>query len=543
MISGREALQDIRQALSQEQQRLRELDSRLKQSNDQLLQLDAQRANELQKLARLRLRFLATGERAASGGDAEGSVVNLLEARNAAYQAVQGRLSELEKERERFEERLAAAADERQRIADEIGRAELATQERLQQDEGYQRQLAAATEADRIAQQAEAKAAQSEAELESKGAAYRADPLFAYLWRRGYGTSAYRPGGGPFAPLLRWLDGKVARLIGYADARPNYHRLQELPERLREHAERVRERADAEFEALRRLDVQGRVDDGIPELEERLKQAEQGIEELEAAQAGWTERNQQALDELEAFAQGTDDNYRKAVTLLRDELEEAPLEVLRSEALATPSPDDDVIVARLRDLTREREQLARTAAEMKESAAQHRQRLAELEKLRADFTRAGMDAPNSAFQDERVVSAALSQFLSGLLTAEALWRLLSQQRVFTRTGFDPDFGSGGFGRGTVWGGGRYPQRRSEEWEGFGEDLAGDIIGGILGGLIGGMLGGGRDRGRGGGFGGGLGGGGGFGGGLGGGSRPSGGGGRFKTGGKVGGGRFKTGGKF
>lgn len=181
MISGREALQDIRQALSQEQQRLRELDSRLKQSNDQLLQLDAQRANELQKLARLRLRFLATGERAASGGDAEGSVVNLLEARNAAYQAVQGRLSELEKERERFEERLAAAADERQRIADEIGRAELATQERLQQDEGYQRQLAAATEADRIAQQAEAKAAQSEAELESKGAAYRADPLFAYL--------------------------------------------------------------------------------------------------------------------------------------------------------------------------------------------------------------------------------------------------------------------------------------------------------------------------------------------------------------------------
>jgi len=543
VLSGRQALQEIHQALNQEQQRLREIDARLKALNDELLQLDSRRAHELQRLARLRLQFLSTGESTAGvPEDTSRAVLALIEARNQAYQRVQQRLNELEAEAAQLEARAVELADQREKLVEELGAAEQATQERLREDPTYQAQLAKARETERMAGQADAKATQSEEELESKGAAYRGDRLFTYLWERGYGTSAYRPGGGLFAPLVRWLDGKLARYIGYADARPNFHRLQELPERLREHAERVEQRAEAEFEKLRQLDLQGREADGIPELEERLQEIEAAMKQAQEGVAALAGRNQEALAELETFAQGTDPDYRKAVELLRSDLEAAPLQVLRSEALSTPSPEDDVIVARLRELNREREQRSASGADLKESAAQYRSRLAQLEKLRADYVRAGMDEPTSAFRDGKAVSGGLQQFLTGLLTVEALWRLLSSQRVRRPTGYDPDFGSGGFGRGTVWGGGRsYPRGRDRSW-GPGADVAGDVIGEILGGLLGG-----QGRGGSGGFGGGR--GGGFGGGgrssgggrRSGGGRPSGGG--FRTGGRVGGGKFKTGGKF
>lgn len=486
MISGRQALQQIQTALKQEQQRLRELDSRLSQTNDRLLELDGRRASEMQHLAQLRLQFLATDKApAAKPGLDDAAVLALLQARDAAYRAVQQRLSELEGQGRQLEARAAALADQRQTLTDKIGAAELEAQKQLEASPAYQQQLQATRAAERVATQAAAKATQSEEELASKGAAYDGDALFTYLWQRQYGTAGYRPGGGPFGPLLRWLDGKVARLIGFDGARANYQRLQELPVRLREHADRVQAQAQQQFEELRRLDEQGRQQGGVGALEEELRATEAQQAELQRSTEQHAQRNQAALADLEAFAQGSDENYRKAVALLRSELEAAPLQMLRNQALATPSPDDDVIVARLRDQTRERERMAQSAAEMKDSASQHRARLGQLEKLSTDFTRVGMDAPSSGFRDASVINGGLTQFLTGLLTAEALWRLLNQQRTTVNTPSNPDFGSGGFGRGTVWGGGaQYPrQQGSGPFGGAGPDMAGDIIGGILGGLL------------------------------------------------------------
>ena len=197
MLSGRQALQEIHKALNLEQQRLREIDARLSALNDEVLQLDSKRSNELQRLARLRLQFLSSGESTGVPEDTGRAVLALIEARNQAYQRVQQRLNELEAEAAELEARAAELADQRERLVEELGAAEQATQERLREDPAYQAQLAKAHETERMAAQADAKATQSEEELESKGAAYRGDRLFTYLWERGYGTSAYRPGGGP----------------------------------------------------------------------------------------------------------------------------------------------------------------------------------------------------------------------------------------------------------------------------------------------------------------------------------------------------------
>ena len=47
----------------------------------------------------------------------------------------------------------------------------------------------------------------------------------------------------------------------------------------------------------------------------------------------------------------------------------------------------------------------------------------------------------------------LGQFLEGLLDRRMLWKVLQEQQRYRPRRSDPTFGSGGFRRGTVWGGG------------------------------------------------------------------------------------------
>lgn len=87
-----------------------------------------------------------------------------------------------------------------------------------------------------MAARADAQAEEAERERAEKRGAYEADPLFLYLWRRGYGTSAYQGRG-----FVRRMDRWVARLIDFEAARANYHVLTTLPDRLRAHAARLRD--------------------------------------------------------------------------------------------------------------------------------------------------------------------------------------------------------------------------------------------------------------------------------------------------------------
>src|SRR5690606_32059063 len=97
----------------------------------------------------------------------------------------------------------------------------------------YAAQLEKTRDLIRVAEESQRKTAQAEADREQKGRPYRDDPLFMYLWERSYGTGNYRANN-----LVRWLDGLVAQLVGYPEARPNFAMLNEIPLRLRDHAER-----------------------------------------------------------------------------------------------------------------------------------------------------------------------------------------------------------------------------------------------------------------------------------------------------------------
>lgn len=448
MVSGRETLASIDQAVSQARQSIAAVESQIESFNGKLAELRRAQTQDYKDLARVRLGLIADAGTVEQLDRAEQQVRALLARRQAALQdldhqlqVAQRTLADLESERGAQSARVNSAAEA-------VDLAEARTQARLDADPAYQAQRERTQEAQRVALHADEKATRSEEEREQKGAAYRADPLFLYLWERNFGLPTYQAGG-----LFRVLDGWVARLIGFADARANYSRLNEIPERLREHAAGLKAKAEQEFEALRSLDEAGRAADGIPALEAVVAEEQSRLDAIDA-RISEAESQHQALTVRKAlFAAGEDEHTRQAIDFLAAELGRDDLMELRREAMSTPFPEDDLIVSRMLQREDERRQIEASTQGLKETIAQHQRRLSELEALRADFKRSRFDRSGSTFGDEAMIAMLLGQFLNGLLDRQNLWRILQEQQRYRPQHSDPTFGSGGFGRGTVWGGG------------------------------------------------------------------------------------------
>lgn len=507
-ISGRSALGRIEDALRQGRAQVDESDQSVSAIGQQLLVLQQARAQNFRQLAAVRVGKIAAGELDSRLQQTDKQVSALLQQREQAGLQLAAAISANQADIDARQQQRVALVEQLEQFIDAIDQAEAATQARLDKDAAYIAQREQAQQAEQVARHADEKATLSEQEQQEKGQAYRDDPLFSYLWKRHYGSKDYQANN-----LVRWLDGKVAALVGYADARVNYQRLLEIPLRLREHADEREAIASDAIDALKALDEQAREQDGIPALEQQRDAHQQALDNADADIDKLQTSAQQMLDQQGEQAAGRDPLTLKAINYLAAEYGRDKLQALRSEALATPFPEDDLVISRLYDHEEREQHLQASLRELRQAAERSHQRLRELEQVRADFKRQRFDRPGSTFADGATVALMLSNFLSGTLDRRGLWQVLQQQQRYQPRRSNPGFGSGGFGRGTVWRGGM-----------SGSDVLGDILGGVARA--------GR-RGRRGGFGGGLGGLGGLGGGLGGGRRSGGG----------GGGGFRTGGGF
>jgi hypothetical protein len=448
MISGRETLGSIDNALRKERTEMDAVEQRIEALKANLIERQQADAKDYRELARARVDWLAGDQLSRRIEHTEQQVLALLKNRDIAARELGERIRAAEDGRAALEAERTAQADKVDRAASAVDEAEARTQARLDQDPDYQAQHERAREAERTARHADEKATNSEQEMDHKGESYRADPLFMYLWNRNYGLPEYNA-----TSLIRWLDGKVARLIGFADVRTNYGRLNEIPVRLREHADGLRAAAEAEFQALQALDTRAKKEDGVPALEAQLADQQSKLDALdERIEAAQTEY-QDMLAQKSAFAAGEDEHTRKAVEYLAAEFQRADLAELRRAALATPFPEDDLIVSRLLQRDDDIRALEASVQELKATLEQHRTRLAELGAVRTEFKRHRYDRAGSSFSDGALIATMLSSFLNGMLDRRMLWKVLQEQQRYRPQQTNPVFGSGGFGRGTVWGGG------------------------------------------------------------------------------------------
>jgi len=297
-------------------------------------------------------------------------------------------------------------------------------QRRLAADGDYTALSAQTTQVEvKLARDAE-RANELRAEAKAKLPPYEKSALFRYLWRRGFGTPEY-----VWTGFTARMDRRLAEFVGYGRAVASYRFLKTTPELVR----LAVERRTAEVEALRER-LQAREDAveaefGLPAVQEdvdrRVAERERLVAAIEALQREITGVHQAIRDEV--GSRGT--FHDQALRRLTEFLARAETGVLERHARSTPGPEDDRLVAALRDGGAE---LARLGAEVGplDREAHRRDAIADgLEDLLVRFRRAEYDAGRSEFE-ALDLDRLLADARTGGLPAEDLWRALRSCQRF-----------------------------------------------------------------------------------------------------------------
>ena len=464
MWTGRKTLGEIESALSKLRREESQLDTAIANATAQAERLRRDRAEALKELARVKLDELAAGRLVRNLDSSEARALSILEHRRLKLQSLSGQhdiaLGDVEAaERARHE-----AAGVVERALQEVEEVRVAAEARVRTSAAWidARKTLEAFEA--IAQEADKKAKQSEAELAEKKKPYDADPLFAYLWGRQFGTAQYAAGN-----FVRMIDRIVADYIGFADARSSYAMLVEIPVRLREHANRQQQAADGARGQIAAIERQAMIEAGIEPKERALAEARH---KLSAADAD-AERKRALLKDIEgqrAALNSTsgDAAYAEALKTIAEGDAQDDVATLYREAQRTSTPTDDMIVRRISGLDERLAALDKEAAELRRSARDIAERRGDVEQVRDKFRNSGFDHPNATFRNDREIGVVLGQILEGVVRSGILWDLLRGGFGTRPSRSRPDFGSPSFpfpfpmpggGEGARGGEWREPQTR------------------------------------------------------------------------------------
>jgi len=409
MMSGREALSSIERAILDVRSEENRLAVMLQSATEEAVQLHARKAENFKALAAIELDSLTRDQVAGELDAVERRAMGLLERRRQ-------RLAEAAERRSKALDEATTAQTEHAKWAaaveaarNRIDQLTAAVETRVKSEPDWATQQERVAQAEATAKAAANKAAQSEADRNSKGKPYESDPLFMYLWRSEYGTARYYAG-----PIRRYFDGKVAKLVGYDSAQANYRLLTEIPLRLSQHADRLAEEAGGQLAKRTAIERRALEADGVMALETDLDAAEKNLaqteERLSHAKAELTELD---ADRATANDEAGDPDYRQALKMLTERLSRQDLGGLYEKAVRTPSQEDDRIVKSLQEQERAIAQTDSQIQQIRRAALEVAKKRAELEQSRSRFQQAGYDDPLGGFVNGALIGTILGGILNG----------------------------------------------------------------------------------------------------------------------------------
>ena len=457
MWTGTSALKNIDQTLQTIRNEAVRLDSQLSQLTESLAANQRQRLKVINDIAAVRLLEIQRDELNDNYTAADQFAASELEKRDTALDQLNRTIDSLTKDIEHAEMSraglLAKVNDSSQQIVD----IEAQVQNQLAADAFYLELLNKAQAADSIMQEARQKAEQAEIDFNAKAEPYQNDPLFMYLWERGFSTTEYQ--GGLFS---RAIDAWVAKLVKYPPARVNYWNLTEIPKRLAEHASSVSDVADQQRMAVQQMEINKLQEAGIQTLEEeefswreKLDNQDDTIEEFE------NKLNAQ-LQQRTRFTAGEDDYIQRCIARLAKVLQHKDVQAIHSYALATPSPTDDQLVIELQNIENNLQDLQGDLSHVRLLHDKKTNKLKELGQVRRKFKDSRYDDVRSGFGNKAILASVLGEFLRGAVSGNDLWRTIKRNQRYRNVGSIPDFGSGGLGDiGDILGGGTIGRSRSQ----------------------------------------------------------------------------------
>lgn len=436
MISGREGLASIEQAIAGLRADEGRLDLALQSAIADAARLRQQEAEGFRTLARIKLDIMASETVVGTLDTNERRALELMQTSRASLEAITRHRTEAAAavEAAQAEQHAKAAALEaaieavdqlRQRVHESIGSDPICVEAK-----------AGIESAETVAFAADAKAKTADADLAEKRKPYESDPLFMYLWRRKHDSAEDRTG-----PFVRFFDRRVARLVGYADARANYVMLQEIPTRLKEHAELCKADVDKAKAKLVEAERKALEAAGIAVLEGKA----QAAQTIASSAQDLVTKTTAALASIDAERQKTmssnDPAYTQAIDLLSQALQHSDMRKLYADAFKTPTPADEQA---LNAITKAQEGLAKADQEVQ----QIRQQIQDLAKKRGELEIArdqarakGYDSPWGTFEDHQVLAGVIGGILQGVLTSIELNQAMQAQYRERQPRTDRGFGS------------------------------------------------------------------------------------------------------
>jgi hypothetical protein len=465
MWTGRQTLASIEEAIAKLRGEESTLDAALRSAVADAERLRTERTQSLKELARIKLDEMMAGRLVGNLDAGERRALQILEDYRLRVAAVGAQRDRVQAEVAHGEAERHTAAAAVESALDTVDRLRAEAEAKVAATEAWRAAKTERDTAEAIAAEAEKKAAASEAELGAKKKPYDDDPLFAYLWRRGFGTAKYTGG-----RLVRAVDRKVAQFISYDEIRPNYSALIEIPLRLREHATARRQAVAERQAALAEIARQALVEAGVEAKEKILTEARHNLAILDDT----VEKKREVLrkiDESRTALVAGDANpaYNEALATIAAADSEDSLANLYAEARRTRTDADEAIVAKLETVATKMSQTEAEIANLRRQVVELSQRRSEMQEVREQFRRSGYDHPQSTFDNGGNIGNILGGILEGAVRSGVLWDLLRQGHRSLPTRTSSDFGMPGFplpfptpgsGANDTWGGGwRNPSTR------------------------------------------------------------------------------------
>ena len=443
MLSGRDSLALFNQRINDSRSQINGIHRHLEKISKRLAEIRQEKAVQYRELARVRLDDIAAGKLIDGLDGTDRAVLRLLAQKAEALNELNNQIDTSLNQQKILDDQRNIREKQRDETLETVEEKVAETSAQLETVIAYQQQKENWQTAITQAQNAEEKAKLAKTDRVEKGKPYENDPLFMYLWRRRYLTPDYEGGW-----LTRSLDGWVAKLINFEDARPNYFMLTELPVRLRAHADSLKQKVENENNALATLEAEAAEKNGVVELRTTLSVAEKNLHKIDDEIEAEENRHAKLLHNRASFAADEDEFSRQAIELQVGQLKKKTLSDLYRAAQATPNPKDDVLVNRLGGLTDEEQRLYAEIETLKSTERHHQNSLTEMEKLRQWFRRQNYDSQYSGFPAGFGLGILLDQLLRGGISTDRIRDRIRHEQQFklprTRRGRGRGIDFGGF---------------------------------------------------------------------------------------------------
>lgn len=431
-MSGRETLAAIEQAIQDLRAKETDLQRVLEKLTSDRAGIVEERLKVYRELAEVRARNAVADGVIDEADRLSFRVANLLSARQRTIGDLKVRHTEADRKRTHLITERDGLVDRIDKLEKRLDQLALQAREALSSDAGYRADVEALEAARGVHAKAAEKARRAHEDRQTKGRAYESDPLFMYLWRRKYGEREYEASG-----IVKMLDGWVARLVSYHEARANYAVLNEIPVRLDDHVGRLSEALSEKRRAVETRETTKIRELAHADIASELRNARETEESKAKAIEQVSAELSDVGEQINKYAEGLDPAFSKAVEFSAEFLSQEETSRLIAVARQTLTPTDDDLANRIAAFDRRVAEISAERDRQTQELEKLFEKRDELLRIAADFRRAHYDDAASEFRGRDIAGVILSELLRGAISGAEYWARTRRRQRWRSRPADP----------------------------------------------------------------------------------------------------------